>query len=521
MNDSRDEDEATRLAAPHGLSPERAETDVTRVAADARPTADATRVAERSSAASPASVSVTRSEGDWSHPERWNETHDQPIGPGSTIKARFVLEELIGHGGMGAVYRARDLRKEEARDRDPYVALKLLNDDFRGHPDALMALQREARKSQTLAHPNIVTVYDFDRDGSNVFLSMELLRGRPLDAVIRERGGTGLPLKEALPLIQGVARGLAYAHERGFAHADFKPGNIFVNEDGTAKVLDFGIARAAKVARDADGDDETLFDPATLGAITLAYASPEMLRGEAAEPADDVYALGCVAYELLTGNHPFRDETGRKLPADQAAQQGMQPAPIPRVPKRVDRTLRRALAFRREDRFADAGAFLNAIKEPVRLRRTILAAIAVLAIATLASWWITIRNSDILVTLADLPPQVAESVTLIRAGDGQMQAGEFAEAHKDFSQAWQIAKGRTDLSPATLKQLRVVINRRVNDVIGQYLKQAQQPNLEPFQAEVLRMSLEALLREDLGSRDDELRAALTQLDARLDAGSQP
>lgn len=496
MTVSGDDAEATRLAAaPCAKSSH-----------DESAGADVTRIANAQLVTSPSGTTESRSE---------------PIGPGSTIKERFVLEELIGHGGMGAVYRARDLRKEEARDRNPHVALKLLNDDFREHPDALIALQREARKSQALAHPNIVTVYDFDREGSTVFLSMELMRGRPLDALIREHGDFGLPAREALQLIEGMARGLAYAHQQGFAHADFKPGNVFVTEDGKAKVLDFGIARAAKVVRDTGNDDETLFDPATLGAITLAYASPEMLRGGAAEPADDIYALACVAYELLTGRHPFLDDEGRKLSADQAAERGVHPQPIRGVPNRVNRAILRGLAFERAARFVDAGEFLDAIKEPVKLRRTILAAIVLLAVTTGASWWITIRNSDILVTLQDLPAQLADSKTLIQQGDQYLQEDQIAEAHKDYSQAWQAAKAQTDLDAGTLSRLRVVVNRRINDVIGRYLQRAKQPELDTFRAEVLRLSLESLLREDLGSRDAELRAALQRLDQRLNTEEQP
>ena len=103
-----------------------------------------------------------------------------------------MLEEELGRGGMGIVFKARDLRKEEAQDRNPWVAVKLLNEEFRRHPESLKALQRESRKAQHLAHANVVTVYDFDRDGGNVFMVMELLEGQSLDRVIRDNEGTGL-----------------------------------------------------------------------------------------------------------------------------------------------------------------------------------------------------------------------------------------------------------------------------------------------------------------------------------------
>ena len=103
------------------------------------------------------------------------------------VKERFVLVERLGSGGMGQVFKARDLRREEAQDRNPYIALKVLNTEVSAHPDSFMALQREARRASTLAHPNVVTVYDFDRDGSRIYMTMEYLEGRGLDDFIRER----------------------------------------------------------------------------------------------------------------------------------------------------------------------------------------------------------------------------------------------------------------------------------------------------------------------------------------------
>ncbi len=116
---------------------------------------------------------------------------------GSTLKNRFVLEELLGVGGMGMVFKATDLRKVEASDKEPFVALKVLNQDFQFNPMALVALQRETKRAQTLSHPNIIKVYDFDRDGSHVFMSMEYLQGRPLSHLIREHVDSGLPFKKA------------------------------------------------------------------------------------------------------------------------------------------------------------------------------------------------------------------------------------------------------------------------------------------------------------------------------------
>ena len=126
----------------------------------------------------------------------------QVKGVGDTLNGRFVLEECIGFGGMGTVYKALDLRKLEASDRKPYIAIKVLNVQFRGHPKSLIALQREARKAQALAHPNIVTVYDFDRDGPIVYLTMEYLSGKPLSQMLRTPGFKGMPCADGVAIVQ-------------------------------------------------------------------------------------------------------------------------------------------------------------------------------------------------------------------------------------------------------------------------------------------------------------------------------
>ena len=151
------------------------------------------------------------------------------------LKQRFVLEEKLGSGGMGTVFRAKDLRKVEARDRQPYLAIKILNNDFREHPEAFIALQREAAKSQTLSHPNIVSIFDFDKDGDVPFITMELLEGQELAQLIRSFPG-GLPGAVAWPVIRGICAGLSQAHAAGIVHADFKPGNVYVAPDNLSLI---------------------------------------------------------------------------------------------------------------------------------------------------------------------------------------------------------------------------------------------------------------------------------------------
>ncbi|WP_159931253.1 serine/threonine-protein kinase [Oceanicoccus sp. KOV_DT_Chl] len=189
------------------------------------------------------------------------------LGNTKIINDRFELLDVLGSGGMGVVFKAMDRRKVEAKDRDPYVAIKLLNDDFKVHPHSVISLQREARRSQQLAHPNIVNVHDFDRDGDQVFMTMEYLQGKPLDELIKENGRKPLPDADAHRILKDMCSAMIHAHKNNIAHSDFKPGNIFVTNAGQAKVLDFGIARAVTTGvADEDGHNEnTLFDPGSLG----------------------------------------------------------------------------------------------------------------------------------------------------------------------------------------------------------------------------------------------------------------
>ncbi len=297
-----------------------------------------------------------------------------------TLKGRFILEKVLGVGGMGVVYKAKDRLKVEARDRDPYVAIKVLSDEFKTHPEAFIALQRESRKAQRIAHPNTVKVYDFDRDGDIVFMTMEYMVGRPLDQMIKQYHSTGLPRDDAWNILYGMCSALIHAHNENIVHSDFKPGNVFITEGGMAKIFDFGIARAVAIVDRTAGKslDRTVFDAGTLGALTPAYASLEMLLGKTPDVRDDIYALGCIAYELLTGEHPFN-----KLPADEAYNKNLKPKRITDISKRRWRAIEKALAFKREDRIESVEEFHHQLttknKPRFILVASLLAAIGVSA----------------------------------------------------------------------------------------------------------------------------------------------
>ena len=275
--------------------------------------------------------------------------------PGDVMAGRFVIEAKIGSGGMGTVFKARDLRREEAQDRRPYVAVKTLNIDVLQRDDSLKILQREARKAQGLAHPNIVRVHDFDRDGSTLFLTMELLEGTTLDAILHKNGLQGTPLTGLLPILRQVVSALQFAHGEGIVHSDLKPANIFVLPNGRVKVIDFGISRAIPNPNQLTSE-MTTFDVQALGAMTPAYASPEMIDGLDPDPRDDVFALACIIYEALTGRHPF----GR-APASVARAGNYIPQQPANLSSTQWRALQAGLHFDRAKRAASAEQLLSGL----------------------------------------------------------------------------------------------------------------------------------------------------------------
>jgi serine/threonine-protein kinase len=255
---------------------------------------------------------------------------------GELIAGRYEIEEVVGSGGMATVYRAHD-RLLERR-----VALKILHEHFVRDADAVERFQREARSVAQLAHPNIVTVIDRGEDDGRPYIVFEYVEGENLKQHLARRGA--LPAPEALDLALQVALALEAAHDRGVVHRDVKPQNVILAEEGRAKVTDFGIARA----RDT-------------GAITVTgtvmgtsdYIPPEQAQGEPAGEQGDVYSLGVVLYELLTGEVPYEAEN----PVAVAMRHVHDPVPSarerrPDVPPRVDAIVRRALAKDPDQRYA-------------------------------------------------------------------------------------------------------------------------------------------------------------------------
>jgi serine/threonine protein kinase len=216
---------------------------------------------------------------------------------GDLLNQRYQLLERLGSGGMAEVYRARDLMLERS------VAIKVLRIDYSSDKEFQERFRQEARAAANLSHPNIVTVHDFGLDSGQLFIVMEHVPGTDLKSLLRKRGR--FTVEEAIPLMVQACAGLGYAHRAGLVHCDVKPHNLLITPDHRLKVTDFGIARALSTIRPGERDDVVWGSP--------QYFSPEQARGQAPSPASDVYSLGVVLYEMLTGTLPFTATTAEEL----------------------------------------------------------------------------------------------------------------------------------------------------------------------------------------------------------------
>jgi len=292
------------------------------------------------------------------------------LGIGSILRNRFRIESVLGEGGMGTVFGAVDLLKQEARDEQVHIALKVMKPDIGDAEMTFMGLQREARRAQQLAHPNIVTVYDFDRADGHIYMTMEYLRGQAVSDLLKQNRH-GLDPDLARDITMQIGAGLAYAHAEGIVHVDLKPQNVFMLESGRVKILDFGIAKAYQEKRQDRVED-------AFSGYSPPFASPQIIRRERPTPRDDVFALGILAYALVTGKHPFDWK-----PADQAEQQGLRPARDAVFKRSEWRAIQAALAFDADARPADAGEFIRRFA-PSRVKRAALAVSAGSVVAALA-----------------------------------------------------------------------------------------------------------------------------------------
>src|SRR5574342_127378 len=233
---------------------------------------------------------------------------DSAMQEGTLLNNRYQLLQRIGTGGMADVFRARDLMLER------YVAIKVLRADYSENKSFQERFRQEARAAANLSHPNIVTVHDFGLDRGQLFIVMEHVPGSDLKTLLRQRGR--FSVDGGIPLMVQACAGIGYAHRAGLVHCDIKPHNMIVTPDGRLKVTDFGIARALSTILPDERADVVWGSP--------QYFSPEQATGEAPSPASDVYSLGVVLYEVLTGALPFTAPTSEEL-----ARMHLESAPIP------------------------------------------------------------------------------------------------------------------------------------------------------------------------------------------------
>lgn len=270
------------------------------------------------------------------------------IAPGSVLRDRYELLEVLGRGSTGSVYRALDRHRAHLDATARCVALRVFKLNYRDSPHALHELERQFHQAQSLAHPNVVSVFDLDRDGGTYFMVMELLEGELLSDVLERLGRRPMARDRALSVIGSIGAALAHAHRRGVVHGDLKPGNVMVSANGEVKVLDFGFVRREHA--DPGRMEPWIGDPAAGFAhgSTLAYASEERVNGEPLDDSMDVYSLACIAYELLTAEHPFG---GRSAPLARA--QGRPPQRVRGLNGRQWSALQTALQWSKADRKID------------------------------------------------------------------------------------------------------------------------------------------------------------------------
>ena len=360
-----------------------------------------------------------------------------------TTLSHYAIDAKVGEGGMGTVYRARDTVLGRI------VAIKVLSADAVNDAELAPRILREAKAASKLNHPNIVTLYELGRSGDTGFLVMEYVDGAPLAAQI-DPGG--LPIDRVIDYATQIADALAAAHDAGLIHRDVKPGNVMITPSRRVKVLDFGLARHAAAAPAAEtraATTEFLTRDATAG--TVGYMAPEQIEGRAADARSDVFALGVVIFEMLTGRRPFGGDTAwATMQATIIAEPPAVSELRPETPPALVRIVTRALAKRPEDRYPDARALAEdlaalrtptTIVAPVRTRRwATIAVVGGLAVAAaVAIGWVWVRESRVRWVRGTALPEIER---LSREGDFDgafrlaRQAREIAPDDPQLRQLW-------------------------------------------------------------------------------------
>jgi len=319
---------------------------------------------------------------------------------GKMLSGRYRIERELGEGGMGLVYLVRD---EQVADET--FAVKVLKQGL--DPDALSLLREEVRKTRKLSHPNIVDVHSVNMDGTALYVLMEYLEGKPLNALLDEEFGRGMPFSHAWPIIEDVGAALGYAHDHNVVHSDLKPANVLLTTSGRTKLLDFGIARVSR--------GPLLHKRSGQRALTPAYASCEMLKGKEADPRDDIYSFACVIYEMLSGERPFGE-----LNALEARDVGTRVPPLVVLSQAQNQALAQALAFDRASRTASVEQLLAGLatdkvsrgRQNLVLRVAIAAAALSLTYLAINKLWISGRSVVVQPMAAEVQPAASRATAV-------------------------------------------------------------------------------------------------------------
>src|SRR5450755_2207914 len=271
------------------------------------------------------------------------------IEPDTLIDGRYRVISRLGSGGMADVYRAQD----QLLGRQ--LAVKVLHHHFAEDQEFVERFRREASSAAGLSHQNIVGIFDRGEWNGTYYIAMEYVAGRSLKSIVREQGP--LDPAAAIDIVIQILRGARFAHRRGVVHRDLKPHNVIIDEEGRARVTDFGIARA--------GASDMTLTGSIMG--TAQYLSPEQAQGYVVSGASDLYSIGVILYELLTGVVPFEGETAVAIAFKQVSAEPRPPSTVnPALPVVLDAVVLRALAKDPAARYADADEFIGALQQARR-----------------------------------------------------------------------------------------------------------------------------------------------------------